>query len=492
VIDLARRALRLMIFTVGGLLGGLLLLLLAWVLSNLSDIDPVPRPAALALPAPHVPDESNAFLALVGLHAASDREPAVAGRAVWQVQRESATRPLALRSAQAAQALTRAEFEARGKPLAQPDGPPLLCDARRGMCISDWIDHAAALAAQRELLGVLGRRCEQLLDERFRFEERLPPLVSAAAAGAFAPHLSGAASCSQWLLSGAVLAWAGHRPAESMAMLVKADRLDRGLLAASQSLPAQMLALRLARNALDTMAVLAMRDPKLAPELARMLQPWPDQAAAARRWMAVEAAFGRGVLAELSDTCFSANDILEFGGGEREPWWQSIGGSLESLACRHRIGWHPQRTLAALDGQWLRRMTMLDAGLAEAIEHQAHAAKASVPPGALDILAWRNTLGNELVAIGESLFGNGLGYLTRQADVELLRETTAMALRAMTVEPAERAAWSTRQTQSTLSHGRLSWDTDGRTLTARTWRQEYAANGYETARDAISISLPQP
>ena len=68
------------------LAGALFLLVAAWVLSNLNDIDPVPRPAVLALPAPRLAEANNAFFALVGLRAQADRDAAVVGRALWRLR----------------------------------------------------------------------------------------------------------------------------------------------------------------------------------------------------------------------------------------------------------------------------------------------------------------------------------------------------------------------------------------------------------------------
>ena len=120
MIDQARRALRLAALTSGGLIGASLVLLLAWVLSNLRDIDPQPRHAALALPAPQMPDEGNSFFAWVGLQAAADRDPAAAGRASWQAQLDFARRPRPLRDPQAFEAAQRVDKAVFGDRLLKP------------------------------------------------------------------------------------------------------------------------------------------------------------------------------------------------------------------------------------------------------------------------------------------------------------------------------------------------------------------------------------
>ena len=55
-----RRARRWAAWSIGAPCAPLLLLFLAWSLSNLNDATPNPVPAELTLPAPRVPDERNA------------------------------------------------------------------------------------------------------------------------------------------------------------------------------------------------------------------------------------------------------------------------------------------------------------------------------------------------------------------------------------------------------------------------------------------------
>ena len=401
-----RRGLRFVARDLAWLTGGLLLVALAWVLSNLRDIEPAPRPAALVLPAPQLRDEANAFFALVGLNADTDRDPAVAGRALWRSRLAFAALPHEQRYLKAAGgALLRSEQDAQGSRVKSLAGPPLVCDSNGSDCTAQWIAQADALAAQRQTHATLGARCEQLLDKSFAFEEKLPPFQSAA--DPIAPHLSGAASCLKWLLSGAVVAWTQQRPGLAVALLTQADRLNRALLAGSHSLIAQMVAQRLARQTLNTVATLAVRDPPLASALVPLLTPGPNQAQAARRWIAVEAAYQRGALGEVSRTCLTVEDVV---GRDQVSLWDGLVGSIVRLTCRHHIGFHPERTLAALDARWLALMAALDDGLPAAIGHQAAARAAAADTW----LTWRNPVGNAMLAASESTY---MGYLTRQADL---------------------------------------------------------------------------
>ena len=472
---LARRAL-------AWLAGALLLLVAAWVVSNLRDADPLPRPAALALHTPQLADDNNAFFALVGLHAGADREPAAAGQALWRIRMSQAAAP---RDMQAAQRAQHAESEALGQRLPSLSGAPSVCHSQSDDCMAPWIAQADALAAHRKAHATLGQRCESLLDQNFEFEERLPPMRSAAEP--FAAHAHSASACSRWLLSGAALAWAQKRPADAVMLVVKADRLNRGLLAGSHSLIGQVIALRLARNTLNAITGLALRDPAMATALAPLLAPWPDEVQAARRWMVAEAALAHGMLGDALQTCLSIADDLA---PDATSWLQRIEDQFDRFMCRHRIGLHPERTRAALDQRWLRIHAALDRGLPAAIVQLAADSQAADAAGLWGVLSWRNPVGNLLVAVADPGYRS---YLARQADVELHREAAALALQAAAVAPAGRAAWTERQAQSQLVRGRLSWDAKGDTLTARTLQQEYAGGaGFNAERDAIRITFPKP
>lgn len=479
-----RRGLRFTARVIAWLVGGLLLLVGAWVLSNLHDIDPVPRPAALALPAPSVADEANAFFALVGLQAAADRDPAAAGKASWLAELAHAARWRPPIEPTAAVQRDREDQAAMGVRLPGPAGPPLVCNSDSRHCAQAWIDQADKLAVQRQALATTGQRCEALLGESFRFEERLGPMQSVIEP--IARHASPAATCSRWLQSGAVLAWARGRPADALALLVKADRLNRGLLAGSHSLIGQVIALRLAHDTQLTIATLALRDRAMAVPLATLLAPPPDPVQAVRRWIATEAAFQRGMMADASRTCLSVADVVD---KDQLSWWQAREGQITSLVCRHHIGLHPERTLAALDGVWLRKFAALDAGLPAAILRLSADRKAANDTGLLVLLTWRNPFGNLLISVAEPGYDS---YLARHADLELQRETALLAMQAVSIAAPERTAWTARQTLSPLAQGRLSWDTEGDTLSARPWQQDLAGGMHFNAERAIRFTLPKP
>ena len=464
------------------LAAALLLLMLAWVLSNLRDIDPVPRPNVLALPAPKLPDERNAFFALAGLRAAADKEPESAGKAAWLARLHFATHTTPAAMDAAAPTLVLAERQALGTLLPGPHGPPWVCSGNGGDCTQLWIDKADALDTQSKALSIAGQRCERLLDNAFAFEERLPTNFSAAAP--IAPHLSNASLCSQWLRIAAVLAWVNKRPTDAAASLERADRLSRALLAGSHSLIAQVVALRIARDTLATISTLAARDPAMATALAPLLAPWPDQSLAVKRWIAVESAFQQDMVGQASAECAAPLDLPN----DSDATLPRLGQSATAWLCRHRIGWHPERMRAALDNRWLLLHERMAAGLPTTLALEAADAKTAEAHSVLGLLTWRNTFGNAVLAIGDGAFRS---YLARHADLELHREAALLALQAAPITPPERAAWTLRQSLSPLAQGRLNWDAAGRTLSARTWQQEYAGGaGFNAERDAIRITLP--
>jgi hypothetical protein len=451
--------------TGAALLALVALLAAAWVVSNWNDADPLPRPPDLLLAAAQLDEANNAFFALVGVHAQQGRNIAAAGQTVWRSSIDFASLPQAQKSPEAAGAWQRNDSDALGEMVPRFSGPPAVCQANDDDCTAAWIGAADALAAQRVKTATAGARCEALLDESFEFEEVLPPRLFPGVP--MASHGSGAASCSGWLLSGAVLAWTRGDPALTLQRLAQADRLNRALLAGSRSLIGQVIAWSLSRRGLRVMTELGVRDPALAASMAPLLMPWPDASEAARRWMAVEAAFQQEAFGDVSATCLTTAPTVE----------PSFGDAMLAWLCRHRIGWHPQRSRQAIDRVWLDRLQALRGGLPAAIEQMQGEHSASR-------LRWRNTIGERLLDLSRPAYGD---YLARQADLDLHREAAALALAAQTarIPAAQRAAWSAGQPLSDSARERLAWNEAGTVLQARTW---YGGQGQP--RFAIRVAWP--
>lgn len=253
----ALRLLRVFGWAVAALLSLVGVIIVAWVASNWRDIDPVPRPAELALPAPRLADDGNAYFAF----------------AHWRNETL----------------------------LPTLSGGARPCELNIDECVAGQLANVQRLQEQRQAHGAFGARCESLVAPAFAFEERVPPVLNSSAP--MAEHALRASQCSRWLLSGAVEAAANGRTDEALARLGQADRLARGLLEGSHSLLAQGIAVRVARDTAGTMAALAVRDRGLAQRLEPLLRPLPDQAQAVRRWVVFEAAYQRGINTELSEAC---------------------------------------------------------------------------------------------------------------------------------------------------------------------------------------------
>lgn len=462
----------------------LLLLIAAWLASNWNDAAPQPRPAVLQLPTPSLPDDRNAYFALAGLRAAPDRDPSSAGQALWQQQLARAPQAKGLSVATAADESANGIDSALGEPLPSMAGPPLVCDVPMDTCVAQWIDKADALSAQRKEHAMLGQRCERLLEGDLAFDEALAPMRTVAEP--MAQHGVGALDCSKWFLSGAVLAWAQQDRARAIALLTKADRMNRALLAGSHSLIGQMIAVRGTRNTFSTISALAVRDPSLSTALMPLLAPLPDQGTSVKRWMVVEAAFQRG---SITDIALRSDDHAATTAAGGEP--SSGGFELHAWLFQRRIGWHPERTAQVIDAQWLRSIRHLDDGIAAAIGAQSSEAADSDRDGLWHGLTWVNPISNVLVNVGRPGYAT---YLARHADLELHRETVALVINAVSasVPPAERRAWSARQPFSLLARERILWSDDGMLLNARTW-QETSVPGIQPApRDAIRIAWPSP
>jgi hypothetical protein len=461
-----------------------LLLIAAWLASNWNDAPPQPRPAALQLPSPSLLDDRNAYFAFTGLLAAPDRDLSSAGQALWKRQLATAVAPRAPPIEPATNTYTNARDDALGKALPSLSGSPLVCDTHMDGCVALWIENAGALSTQRKEHGLLGQRCESLLDNDLQFDEVLAPMRTVAEP--MAQHGVGASNCSRWFLSGAALAWAQGDRTRTIALLTKADRMNRALLAGSNSLIGQMIAIRVTRNTLGAMTALGVRDKSMSTALVPLLAPLPDQAQSVKRWMAVEAAFQVGLNAEISQSCLTEPTRIMT---DYDP--TADDGPVAAWLCRHRIGWHPERNAQAIDAHWLHAIRQLDDGLIASIQAQTSQGMNGAGTTVFDLLTWRNTLGSAAFAVGHSMYGS---YLARHADLGLHHEASALALQVIAagVLPAERSAWLARQPVSPASKDRITWSDDGLVLSARTWQETSVPGVQPSPRDAIRIAWPTP
>lgn len=460
---------------------GLLALFTAWLLSNQDDTVPHTRPVALLVPAPTVPDDKNAFFALVGLSAEASRDAAAAGQVLWQVnlQRAALTQRERVGAAGYAE-MNRLDAQALGTALPAVSGAPLFCQSAAGGCVAEWLAQHEALAAQRQQMAVLGERCDALFPPGTGFEERLPTPLNYAAN--VAPHLLGALNCSRWWRSGAVLAWQRGQLRQTLLLLQRTNHLDAALMAGGQSLVANLVVSGMARDTQATVVMLTMLDPSLADQLTPLLQTVAEagQVAAAKRWIAFESTFQQIATTELAECMDPALAPTEPILG----WTERQRQKLEGWQCRNRVGFMPERNKALADDLWAGITTALDGGLPAAITHIDRQSDLAAQRG----LQWRNTIGHMLQAVSMSAYGT---YLRRAADLPLHSEAAALALAAAAqrVPAAERAAWSQRQPMSAPLRERLRWDESGQGFTVRTWLEDGQTQPFEPRR-AIRFAWP--
>ena len=481
-----RRVRRWAAWTIGAPFALLLLLYLAWALSNLNDATPMPVPTALALPASKVPDERNAAYAVMGLFAAPDSEPDAVGRASWQAELAWAALPL-VQGQLAPYPQTLANTSTVFKHIS---GSPWVCQHEGESCIAQWLTQKDALAIQREQGRVWGARCERLLDGAFEFEEPLPPQLGLAASVLM--PTSNLVQCERWFSTGAVLAWASGQNQEALRQLLRANRLRVHYLEGSKTLVSASVAMRVARRVESSFAAIAVRDAALAPQLASLLSPLPDQRQLAARWIPTEAAHGRSNLAAIAHAPVSQGlgDVLAqarrqgLAVADNRSWFERLGDAFDDRLSLSRFSFQLERTTQAMDQLWLDtlgRLAQADLGAATAVKHPP-------PEGPLG-WAWRNAAGRSMVDLATPAFAH---YLARHADAELHSHMVALvlALQTQQVPASERESWTQKQDLPTVFKQRLSWADDGRKISAKPWISEPRLGPYDPARSDISVPWP--
>lgn len=458
-----RAGLRGLAWGLGGLLGLLLVVVAAWAASNWRDDPPAPVPAVL-LPGPP-PQGSPLFFTLQGLYAPAGSSPEAEGRAAW------------------AAALRRASSS--GMPIDVSTAAPVRADGLPTLNIAAWACQpgegcpqrlvaavpAIALALQGHTL--LGERCAAALaDPSVVYQAAQPPVPGPLAP---MPNHHGAVGCAKWFNGQALVAAArGDRPAALQA-LQYGDRLAVALLVGARDLLSSGLAMAQLRHQHDTLAAVATLAAQAPAQVdAREWAAWsagllslagtlPPAALDVRRWVVAERLFGVGALDPVLH-CRPPNDRPDF--WLETPNW---------LACKTGLGQLPNATRQAMDQRWLQAFQQAEAGLYPALVAGLRAeAAARAQPANGPAWAWRNTWGQAWVG----LTGQGLvHHHAKLADVDLQRQSLALALAATTVPSAERRAWLARQDLPAHTRARLAWQADGKVLTARPWAAELAEPG---------------
>lgn len=444
-----------------GLVGLLLILLLAWVASNWSDEPPTPTPALLELGPPKA--GSKFFFEMQGMLAPPGASAEETGRKDW---RRLASVPPPDLSASAP------EMAGRLPPI---QGLPLNCRPPDD-CVKALVTGPDRVAAQLQLLSLLGQRCAASLSE-LRYEEaRHEPLTMATTL----PSFQGVAQCGLWFKGQAVLAAVRGDQTAARANLDHARRMADAVLGGSQFLIGKMVGAAVARSQFDAVAAVATLQPGWAASLTP--PPLPPGASDGATWVAFEAAYIRGTIELARRDCRGGLSQLLYTD-------EASLGPLAGAACRWGLGFLPNATARQADAQWLHLWTRARQGLEAALEPTPAAAASAATSPKAGGLAWRNTIGQWVLDIGLPATAP---YHAKQADVELHRQTLALALAtlAQQVPAAERSAWLDRQGLPPRTRQRLSWSEAGAVLVARPWLADLPGNDPRRADIRIAAALP--
>jgi hypothetical protein len=470
----------------------------AWVLSNLQDASPAPRPAALAPPTQQLSADRNAAFALAGLFAAEGKDAAQAGRALWaavqaQARQFASSGAVVMSVEQAQEPARRAqELQILGVQLAAAQVAPWTCDGSAADCVAVYQAQSAALVQQRQAMATLGARCEALVPAPlpvgtpgFSYEELLPELFdqNSLLLGAY----QGVLFCGRWFRTGAALALQQGSPQQALQLLARSHQLQAGVSAGSHTLVAQMVANRISRQHLGAVANMAAHAPGLAASMGSLVPPLAAPEGAVRRWIATEAAMNQGFMAAIArNPTGTGNAPTDSSSSAPETWVLHAFSAVSNWLMQHRISLHPERTLQLLDGRWLALLRQLDEGLPSAV---AHGGLNLTPGGDSPLRWWRNPVGRLLVEIGN---GGYTSYLRRPLDLQLHQEAVALALQvhSQQVPAAARAAWAQQQPLAATLQGRITWAADGSSLQVRSWAADALPAGEPVSeRDRIHVLL---
>ncbi|RZI58531.1 MAG: hypothetical protein EOP37_15370 [Rubrivivax sp.] len=436
-----KRWARVMLKLLGGLLLGVVTLAAAWAAFNNRLVDDAPRPVpeALQVPAPTLPQEQNAFFALIGLGMSGD-DPQAEGQRRWAMIDEGRVPAQELTAPRSWPSTTSAV------------GKVWQCDVQTQDCLGEWAREAQGLRALMDAHADIGRRCEAVARPGMAVEEpTLTPRENLKIASdsyvrrAEIFHSSPPLNCQRWLQIRAALAGLQGDATGMLTFARQADALTTAMLQGSRSLIQVQIAGTMARRQWRLLTDLAFRYPGSASALRTMVGPLPAQALDASNWIRTESQYGRETVREASCLSDSADPQME------EPG--------TPLVCESRFFAMPNATQRLMDETWMRAQAMAAAGPLALLSWEPQLSSRwwfGAP--------WRNSVGGLLVSVSEPAYGI---YFRKQASLLLLNEAARLALAAGDVEPTKRAAWLSQQPMDARLRERLAIDGDH--VVARVW-----------------------
>ena len=264
------------LWVLGGIVGTVLLLVLAWIASNWVDTAEQPWPQSLVVPTDAIPPADNLYDQLVA--------------------------------------------------APRGTGPTLtLGDCEPGGCANAWEQRRPQWAAQRAPHAALGAVCERATQSAsLRFQDPLPLNWSFESALGEYQLVS---ACNNWLLMRALEASHQANSVLALQLLQQSQGLSRAVIQGSRLLVGHVVGVAMHERTLHALLIVAEQHPQLADRLVPLADlSTADLAQGQRRWMAAEANFMRGMVLNMAQpkTCEAYGFALEgvvcrLGGGSTMP-----------------------------------------------------------------------------------------------------------------------------------------------------------------------------
>lgn len=435
----------------------LLLLVLAWVLSNVYDEDPLPlAPQLKEAPVTLAPRE-NAYFGLIGLWS-PDEDYIDAGFAQWDdAQLWITQHPTRERGPH--EAMPPVDGDRRA---ALDKAPAFATCERHKPCFTHWDAKPQVVMAAADAREQTLERCTELAALRHEEVPGVPdyasPLMSS----------SGLAECMRVLQADTLIAWRQARPDDALRSLFAAHRLAVQALQGSRTLVTHMIAARYLGITYEWAAHMAAEQPERIERLAPIAAPLPPQALDMRRAFRYEAALERAAASLMRESCHG-------GMSQRTSFPVHVAriGACDGLLP---LAFHAEQTRNDRQPVWVAFMEALGKPAPAGLEWAR--AQPEPPTQWWRRLAWRNT-GWRYLQLEQSMRANAT-YLARNYDLELQRLGLVAAL-ALADERRDIHATLSAANREPYAGTRLHWDASTRSVAMTLW---------ESVDTAIVVRLP--